>query len=226
MSTSRWHYARSLSEQLRVNGVPETKVREIVAQVEAHIKATGEDPVEAFGQPVDYAAEWQPLGPRRWFTQLLLGVVLAAGVLAIVKVVTSEQGWFQGVPLDTRDLPHFGLFVGLLAVMPWTIDLWLSRRRGSRLGESERPTEWPFKWAALIVLVAVVTSVAGFLGEPAGRVLFTVSRWLLLVLGLATLPILLFGGPHPGMDSHPRAPGESGDESPWRTRVRRAFINR
>lgn len=48
-----------LAQQLRVNGLKEPKVREVVAQVADHAVATGEDPVVAFGQPIDYAAQWR-----------------------------------------------------------------------------------------------------------------------------------------------------------------------
>ncbi|WP_156969813.1 hypothetical protein [Knoellia subterranea] len=204
----------------------EPKVREIVAQVEAHTRMTGEDPVEAFGQPVDYAAQWQPLSGRHLLTQFLLGVVLAAGIMGVIKAVSVDRAWADPTPVTFDDLPTFGVFVALLGVLPWTVDLFLSRRRASRLGQSAPGLEWPLRWAAILGIGAAVSGAVWILGEPSDGTLFMAPRWLLLALGLATLPILFLAGPHPGMDSHPRPPGPAGHEPSWKSRMRRTFLNR
>jgi hypothetical protein len=226
VTTSRWHYSKALAEQLRVNGVAEGRVREIVAQAEAHTLETGEDPVDAFGQPVEYAAQWQRLSPRRWMGQVLLGLALSVGVMGIFKAVVADQPWGTRVPLTTDDVATFVLFVVLLAVMPWSVDLWLSRRRGAELGESRPQPEWPIRLAVMCALASVVTMLAWVLGSLSARpTLAEVPRWLLLAVGLLGVGVAFTGGPHPGDDWYPRSPLVGDQKESWKTRVRRAFYN-
>ena len=48
-------YTRSLMLALRVRHVSSDRIGEVVAEVESHVAATGEDPREAFGPPQRYA---------------------------------------------------------------------------------------------------------------------------------------------------------------------------
>ncbi|MDO5677255.1 MAG: hypothetical protein Q4G35_07075 [Propionibacteriaceae bacterium] len=50
-------YVDDLALELRLLDVPGTKIGEILAEVQAHVAETGEDPREAFGPVKDYAAE-------------------------------------------------------------------------------------------------------------------------------------------------------------------------
>ena len=73
-ATAASGYAAVLAEQLRQSGMREERVRVVVADVLDHVHATGEDPVEAFGQPADYAAQWAPpLGPGPIVLRILAG---------------------------------------------------------------------------------------------------------------------------------------------------------
>lgn len=46
--------------RLRMLDVPGERIGEILAEIEAHVAATGEPAREAFGPPADYAQQWKP----------------------------------------------------------------------------------------------------------------------------------------------------------------------
>src|SRR6185312_7740768 len=48
-------YRYHLVAALRTYRVPAARIGEAVAEVESHLADTGEDPVDAFGEPADYA---------------------------------------------------------------------------------------------------------------------------------------------------------------------------
>ncbi|WP_353951010.1 hypothetical protein V6K52_15395 [Knoellia sp. S7-12] len=226
MSTSRLDYIRELSEQLRINGAPEAEVRDIVAQVEDHVAATGEDPVSAFGQPVDYARQWRPLSRRRWAGQVLLWTLPAAGVASGVTALLAEQRWGESVPLNGSDVARFVTIFCVVGLMPWTVGLFESRRRASRLGESTRLSPWPLRFAVIGVFAVVVGLLAWAMEAwGASSVLAEVPRWLLAVLGVVGLGAGFLTGPSPNSSGHAPAPPWAPREA-WKTRVRRAFINR
>lgn len=226
MTASRWHYVKELSEQLRVNGVPEQRVRDIVAEVEGHVAATGEDPVVAFGQPVDYAAHWSRLSPRRWLAQLCLAAVVAVGIAAGVRAVFADARWGGLVAIRPEDAVQFVMMFCVLGVLPWTVGLRESRQRASRLGESTIPSAWPLRLAGALVLGVVITTLAWLADERAGAVvLISVPRWCLAALAAVGILVGFLMGPTPNSaGQRPTPPGERA--RPWRMRVRRAFINR
>jgi hypothetical protein len=226
MTTSRWHYVRELAEQLRINGVPEARVRDIVAEVEGHAVVTGEDLVSTFGQPVDYAARWRPLQPRRWTGQVLLGGATALGVGCAVKAVLADQPWADDVPISASDTVHLLVIFAVVALMPWTAGLVESRGRASRLGESRPPSVWPVRFAIAAVVCLGVGVLAWVVTTWWGATaLLEVPRWSLVPLALAGLAVGSLAGPTPNsagrLPDAPWAPPPS-----WRTRVRRAFANR
>ncbi|MGW1677024.1 HAAS signaling domain-containing protein [Saccharopolyspora sp. NPDC002376] len=50
-------YRDELLIALRMHEISGERVGEVLAEVEAHVRETGEDPVEAFGKPREYAAQ-------------------------------------------------------------------------------------------------------------------------------------------------------------------------
>lgn len=226
MTASRWHYVRELSEQLRINGVPESQVRDIVAQVEGHAAATGEDLVSTFGQPVDYAAQWRRLTPRRWLGQVLLGAPVALGVTSGVLALFANQPWAGRVPVAGSDAVQFGVLFCVFGLMPWTAGLIESRRRASRLGEARLPSPWPLRIAVVLAFGTTVAVLSWVLdGWATFTVLVEVPRWLLAVLALVGTCALVFMGPAPNSSSQPVA-APWAPHHPWRSRIRRAFTNR
>jgi hypothetical protein len=221
MSTSRLHYVRELTEQLRINGLPEVRVREIVGEVEGHLAATREDPVATFGQPVDYAAQWVRLSPWRWASKIALGAVAALGISAGVKALFADQSWTGGVAIVESDLLRFFVAFCVVGVLPWSVGLRESRLRASRLGESVIPSLWPVKIAAVATMTLIAGVLAWIVDDRANAAaLLELPRWVLGALAVAGLCVVPFMGPSPNSAGDaPNAPGSQ--DSSWRTRARR-----
>ncbi|QKE85679.1 hypothetical protein [Arthrobacter sp. NEB 688] len=212
-------YCRVLASQLRLAGLPEARVRVVVQDVLAHVEATHEDPVEAFGQPTDYAAQWaRPPGVRRVLALVLASAVGFPGFWLAVAAFTSPVAWAGAVPV-TPFLVSMVIGTAVAgAVQPWTVGLWLERRAGRRVGKRRSlldPAVDVLTWAVLIVVVLVVVQrVLGPDGD--GPVLFPVPRWLMLAVGLGGM-VLSFTLPSPGAQSMPRSPA---DRRSWWARAR------
>lgn len=226
MSTSRWHYVKELSEQLRINGVPEEKVRDIVAQVESHVSATREDPVDVFGQPADYANEWQRLTPRHWATQVALGIIPAIGIAAGIRALFADTTWASALGVRVDDVVRACWLGAIMSLLPWTTGLIESRRRAVRLGGPRPPSTWPLRLATAVAAGVAVATVIWVIGEDGlDRVLFDVPRWSLVVVAVLTIGSVWFVAPAPNSASGvPRPPGTP--DPSWRTRLRRLFLNR
>lgn len=225
MTTTFSEYSRLLAEQLRLNGMKEPDVREVVAQVWSHVRATGEDPVEAFGQPVEYAAQWEKLSSRRWVIQVLLGAMFALGIVCGVKAFVADTGWGGNVPLRGSDAIRFVMWFCILGLIPWTAGLMESRRRAARWGLPPRST-WPLRIAVALAAGVTFGVVAWAVDEWAREaVLLQVPRWLLVVLSVAGVGAGFIMGPAPNSAAHPVGTPWAPKDG-WRTRVRRAFIDR
>lgn len=95
-------YLDNLITALRLRNVPGKQIGQIVAEVEAHIAASGEDPVEAFGPPRVYARTWAQTTGRRstWLTRIraIVGVIAAGAggwllALGAIRTFTGEPVW-------------------------------------------------------------------------------------------------------------------------------------
>lgn len=197
MTTTTSQYGSALAEQLRTNGVREREVREIVAQVRAHCEMTGEDPVAAFGQPLDYARTWKPLHWTTWLGRVLAAALGLAGLGALVSALfAAEVGWAEQADVDSGVL--FVIVAWAISmVFSWSVGLWFARRRAASLGQA--PMGWPsrlLKAVAWCVFAAGVVSLFwwGSLSWAGHGTLFSQPRWLLLAFGVLTLPGLKFWG--------------------------------
>jgi hypothetical protein len=152
-------YRRDLILALRVREVPGDRIGEIVAEVESHVADTGEDPMDAFGRPRDYAASLTSVHGRRrpW---LLLGLSLlgaASGWLLATGVFGLVSGATKG-PLP----PWADLAVGALLAVPTAV---IATRRSNRVldprtGENLVPGPRWVVAGLLLVLLLVVAGVA------------------------------------------------------------------
>ncbi|HZG89444.1 MAG TPA: hypothetical protein VEZ42_04455, partial [Pseudonocardia sp.] len=79
-------YLAELTLHLLRTGLDGQRAGEVLAEVEAHVAATGEPAREAFGPPREYARRWAPDVPprvrRRRRLRLLVSLVLVAVVAA------------------------------------------------------------------------------------------------------------------------------------------------
>lgn len=88
-------YTDDLALELRLLDVPGTRIGEILAEVEAHVAETGEDPAVAFGPVKDYARERAGLADvdqsRNLVVRLFRGkLLLAVGGFFYTLIAT----WF------------------------------------------------------------------------------------------------------------------------------------
>jgi hypothetical protein len=203
----RIRYLQRLGAALSALDVPPARVGEVLAEVDEHVRDSGQDPVEAFGRPEEYARQVADVaGPAvpaatRPVPQALLSVALAtAGTLlsveglvallrggpapltaavlvAVVVVPVLEVG--AGV-LVRRPAP-----LGILAALVSTVGLWLVQ-------------------AAVLVRfrTPVVTELPAAAHLVAGLVLVAAAVWGARSLTGAALPEPVLD-PRPRADDHP-----------------------
>lgn len=168
MTTETSTYRRDLVLALRMRHVPGDRIGDIVAEVESHVADTGEDPVEAFGPPREYAASIAPATRGSRLTAWALTLSGAAvGWLIAVSVVQLVQGEAKGLP---GGVPAW--LALLVAVLLWIPAVVVQTRRNSRVRDP-RTGEWltpSNRWVPvvmggfLIVLGAAVWLVAALVG--------------------------------------------------------------
>ncbi|MGJ7907666.1 HAAS signaling domain-containing protein [Actinopolyspora sp. H202] len=185
-------YRNELMFALRMREVPGDRVGDVLAEVETHVAETGQDPVEAFGTPGEYAARVaEEFGafagsPRRAVLRpsvlLVAALALCAAELAVPAVTTSE------VTLTT------GSLVGLVALLALLlVPLLLAMRAATELHGAGRRVWFGLGALATLVLAPFVANrLEGVVGaEP---VLFTMPRWSAFALAgvflLGTVAVL------------------------------------
>lgn len=157
------------------------------------MEVTGEDPLEAFGPPDEYARMWRP----RWYHRpaRLLGAF--AGALSLPALIVAfspddpRTGWRDDVGITASLLAmSWGWIV--LAVLTWTLGPSVSRMRSRRLaaGHDTRTTD---RYLLLVVIgsLIVVLSLSWFVvGAAYGsrEVLFSAPRWVVAAFGLVAVP--------------------------------------
>jgi len=197
--TSLKDYTEALTIQLRLREIPGRMIGQIVAEVESHVRETGEDPVEAFGQPGSYSAQFAPgwegagVSQRR---RLARPRASAAVTVTVVGCLMLFKALFNLTDLETVTakviLSWFvtGLLIALI-VLPVVLALEDRRTRtvmaggGTAMPRTERWLRLLALWGALLAGQAI-DSLA-----PQGPVLLRAPGWVLALVGLAlTTPYL------------------------------------
>ncbi len=202
--TSLHDYTQALTVQLKLRKVAGHTIGQIVAEVESHVRETGEDPVEAFGQPGVHQAQFTSArgsrGRRVWSSLLDAGVTTAAvsGVVMILKSLTS----LAGVARVTASMVLLWVGVGLVfALVLQQADNFIADRQTRTVGASladrrTRPTGasrqvWGFRgarWLYLIILAGLFQLAQTIRSRsPEGPELLHLPGWALLLAGLALL---------------------------------------
>jgi len=124
MMTLDRKYRDELILALRLRDISGARVGEVLAEVEAHVAETGEDPMVAFGPPKEYAAKVaEQLDTRTGKPSKLRTVVgtVTVGVLTYVGVSMLISGLTTGdrIPVTAADLVAAALCIGLL--LPATV---------------------------------------------------------------------------------------------------------
>lgn len=111
-------YRERLLLALRVRDVPGDRIGEVLAEVEAHVAETGEDPVDAFGTPRRYADQVVGVSGRRGRWHLDRATVVSSLVIAAVSfaAMSLTVGGVLGVVGDGAPGP-FGIPAGVELVL-------------------------------------------------------------------------------------------------------------
>jgi len=123
-------YLAELTFHLMRTGLDGQRVGEVLAEVEAHVDATGEPARAAFGPPGEYARRWAPDVPpqvrRRRRLRWLGGLTLVAAVCAVLGGLTGQGVRAGSLPVVSSDLAAGGLLLALVSaiglavlVIPW-----------------------------------------------------------------------------------------------------------
>lgn len=101
MMTLDKKYHDDLLAAMRLHEISGERAGEVLAEVDAHVTETGEDPVEAFGKPRDYAkqvaAQLDPSTGKRSTGEIVLGSA-AAGFLGMFGTSLLGSGMDLGEP--------------------------------------------------------------------------------------------------------------------------------
>ncbi|MGG5260200.1 hypothetical protein [Phycicoccus avicenniae] len=187
-------YCGLLAQQLRLAGLAEARVVEVVHDVMSHGRVTGEDPVEAFGQPADYAAQWAaPPSMGSILLRLLVRLVAATALVVGITALLAGGAWTHDVGMTLEDAPGVVPFVVVVAVLPWTLELWLVRRAGRSVGRGNRVPDWVVRGLVVGALMVLFGGAAALLPDPgAGRAsILDAPRWLLVLVGSAGAVVVL-----------------------------------
>lgn len=180
-------YLENLTIQLRLLEVPGDRIGQILAEVETHVADTGVGPVDAFGEPGEYAATYAAAaGPaparggfRGWLRTLGVAVV---GAFAGVAVAFGAMDLAGSVDITTRLL---GMWLATLAV-----GLLVMRVLWPQLQRDTARVFTPRRFTSRFMALGVLTWLAGVaalvpigLLHP-GPTLVSVPGWVLFLAGV------------------------------------------
>ncbi|WP_030483487.1 HAAS signaling domain-containing protein [Nocardioides aequoreus] len=169
-------YRERLLLALRMRDVPGDRIGEVLAEVEAHVAETGEDPVDAFGPPRRYADQVVEVSGRRGRWHLDRGTVVSSLLIAVVSFAATSltMGGAVGVlgdgdpgPLGIPAGVELALGLALAAAVLTGLVRYTRRmddpvvdpRSGQRVGDLPAwvpPTVFTGLFAAVVVLALVV----------------------------------------------------------------------
>ncbi|MGW5794810.1 hypothetical protein ACWEV3_29720 [Saccharopolyspora sp. NPDC003752] len=105
MMTLDKKYRDELLVALRMHEISGERVGEVLAEVEAHVTETGENPVEAFGRPREYAAQVAEQLDRGTGKRSTMEVVASAAAVAALTMFGSDY-LLDGLFADTATIPY------------------------------------------------------------------------------------------------------------------------
>lgn len=190
--TSLKDYTEALRTQLRLRDVPGRAIAQIVAEVESHVRETGEDPVEAFGQPGSYSAQFagrrRPVGRGGWltlddvtFTMFMVGaLVMLNGVLnlgEIVNVTANIVSWAAPIVIYALVVVRIDIAVADRGTRTIT-----AARRAHRM----RAASW-LRFLALFTTFSLGRAISSRL--PHTPVLVSLPGWSLVLVGLVVTAV-------------------------------------
>ena len=167
--TSDLHtYQQQLLLSLRLLDVPGPRIAEALAEVESHVVDTGEDAVNAFGRPDDYAARLADVlgertnrrGARRIRSagaRFVISTFSAVGAVLLALGLLALGSGDQSIPGGMSAATSASLGAALLGVVALVVVLTAGANadpvRDPRTGVAMNP---PFPWRIAAALIAVI----------------------------------------------------------------------
>lgn len=174
-------FLENLTMQLRLLDVPGDRIGQILAEVETHVADTGLDPVDAFGEPGEYAATYAASASRErcWLSELgIAGVGATAGSAAFEGVFHLAGS----VDLTVRLLGTWLATAAVGLVVVHVLFALLARETTGSARQRTFTSQYMVLWALLwVAAVAVLVLVPLLL--PTGPSLASVPGWVLFVAG-------------------------------------------
>ncbi|MFZ2164108.1 MAG: hypothetical protein WAV45_01470 [Propionibacteriaceae bacterium] len=179
MNTTLTPWETEFTLRLRAANVSGTNIGDALEQVRAHCAESGETPLEAFGDPGDYADSLPFQRPTQTYPRARM-VSDACGFFGMLLTTAAAFPIRLGQPFEVRLTPLIGAVLVGAAIAALTVV-------GPRLWAAvvARP------WLLAIPFVVVVGTSVGFAALP-GPVLGTVSPWLVLGVGVTLLLVGLW----------------------------------
>lgn len=182
-------YLDNLTIQLRLLDVPGDRIGQILAEVETHVADTGLDPVDAFGEPGEYAetyAAQAPVSPERgWRSELGIAALGAPASSAAFEGVFHLTG---SVDVTVRMM---GMWLATVVVGLIVVHLLFALLGRETAGSAKQRTFtsrymviWFLVWIAAVAILVLI----GLL--PTGPSIATIPGWVLLVAGLLAFSAL------------------------------------
>jgi hypothetical protein len=180
-------YLDNLLLQLRLREVPGDRIGQILAEVQTHVADTGLDPVDAFGEPGEYAATYAAAagsaparrGFRGWIRTLGVAVV---GAFAGVAVSFGAMELAGSVDITLRLL---GIWLATLAVGLLVMSvLWPQLKRDTARSFTPRRFTARFMVLGVLAWLAGVAALVPIGLLHPGPTLGSVPGWVLFVAGL------------------------------------------
>ena len=177
--------------QLRLLDVPGERIGQILAEVETHVADTGLDPVQAFGEPGEYAAACVAAsgsapdlgGSRRWLRDL--GIAGVSGTACSVATVGAFH-LTGSVDLTARLVGTWLAAVPIfLVVVRFILGLLAADTAGSAKPRTFTSRYAVLGWLAMMAGVAIVVLIPPVV--PTGPSVATVPGWVLVVAGLLAM---------------------------------------
>jgi hypothetical protein len=177
-------YREDLLLALRLHDISGVRVGDVLAEVEAHVAETGEDPTAAFGTPKEYAAKvaaqldaesGKPSTLQNVTGALTTGALVYVGLGLLVDGLRADG---STVPVTMAYLASGIIFIGLL-----TLEVFLFFRAATAVTKGRL---YGVLGACVFVgsVAVLIFSDTLFDDETA---LIEISRWVAVGLGLAAL---------------------------------------
>ena len=158
-------YDQDLLFALRMKDVPGPRIAEVLAEVDSHVRETGEDPREAFGPPKQYAAEVSTAlgdpGKSTWrhvfsWSTAFAAFTGGAGAWFLLDGVIAVSADERGV----LGLPPVALILLGAALLLAPELVWLFRRPDTRVLDPRSGTDMTAsgpRWLLPVLMVGVTS---------------------------------------------------------------------